>query len=308
MDLLHRVRLAHPTAGLWEAADYQWWWRTPRASDRVDQAFWLDGDGPVAAALLTEWRHGWGLDPIVAPGSNPAVLRQAVDEGLERAIRLGVAHVETLVRDDDEASRSLLSDRGFAATDDRGAVTWLAAERRPTPPNLPAEFELVDRRSAAEAPHPMVGRGGPDVGARLREVSLYDPELDLAVRHASGDIAGYALFWFDPVTRVGLVEPMRVEEPWQRRGLGRALLLHGLERLANRGATRLKVGYASEPGMALYIASGSRSRPPTRPGSATSADAPAGQSSARTSGSLAMVSTSNGWRNVSMTSSMPIAS
>jgi len=193
---------------------------------------------------------------VVVPGNDPAALRGAVDEGVDRAARLGVSHLETLVRDDDEESRSVLSDRGFAPSDDRGAVTWLAAERRPTPPALPVDFELVDRGIVADQPHPMIGRSGPDVAARLREVSLYDPELDLAVRHVSGDISGYALFWFDPVTRVGLVEPMRVEEPWQRRGLGRALLLHGLERLANLGATRLKVGYATEPGRALYTGVG----------------------------------------------------
>jgi hypothetical protein len=27
MALLHRVRLTDPVAGLWEAADLQWWWR-----------------------------------------------------------------------------------------------------------------------------------------------------------------------------------------------------------------------------------------------------------------------------------------
>ena len=37
----------------------------------------------------------------------------ATSEGLERATRLGATHVETLVRDDDEASRLLLSERGF---------------------------------------------------------------------------------------------------------------------------------------------------------------------------------------------------
>jgi hypothetical protein len=43
-------------------------------------------------------------------------------------------------------------------------------------------------------------------------------------------VAGYALFWFDPVTRVGLLEPMRVEDGYQRRGLARMLLTNGLDR------------------------------------------------------------------------------
>ena len=38
--LLHRARLEHPTAGLWEAADMQWWWRVERSS------------GPARSAVL----------------------------------------------------------------------------------------------------------------------------------------------------------------------------------------------------------------------------------------------------------------
>ena len=36
-ELLQRARLADAEAGLWEAADLQWWWRTPRLSDSIDQ-------------------------------------------------------------------------------------------------------------------------------------------------------------------------------------------------------------------------------------------------------------------------------
>ena len=82
-------------------------------------------------------------------------------------------------------------------------------------------------------------RNGDGVEARLRQCSLYDPALDLAGSAADGQVAGYALFWFDPVTKVGMVEPMRVEDEYQRRGLARAMLAAGLDRLAARGALRL---------------------------------------------------------------------
>lgn len=38
-ELLERVRLADPNAGVWEAADVQWWWRKARRSDEVEQFF-----------------------------------------------------------------------------------------------------------------------------------------------------------------------------------------------------------------------------------------------------------------------------
>jgi hypothetical protein len=40
--LLQRVHSVHPTVELLEAADLQWWWRTPRSSDNLPQLFWFD--------------------------------------------------------------------------------------------------------------------------------------------------------------------------------------------------------------------------------------------------------------------------
>jgi predicted N-acetyltransferase YhbS len=99
-------------------------------------------------------------------------------------------------------------------------------------------------------------RNGELVEIRLRQTSLYDPGLDLAVETGDGDVVGYALFWFDPVTAVGLVEPMRVEDAYQRRGLARAMLTAGVDRLAERGARRVKVGYVTDAACSLYVGAG----------------------------------------------------
>ena len=84
------------------------------------------------------------------------------------------------------------------------------------------------------------------------------PALDLAAETADGQVGGYALFWFDPVTQVGMLEPMRVEDEYQRRGLARAMLSAGLDRLAARGARRLKVSYATAAARSLYVGAGFR--------------------------------------------------
>src|SRR6266436_1332913 len=68
-ELLQRARLTDPETGLWEAADLQWWWRTPRRSDSIDQLFWIDDEGPVGGVVLTDWGRAWGCDPIVVPGA-----------------------------------------------------------------------------------------------------------------------------------------------------------------------------------------------------------------------------------------------
>jgi GNAT superfamily N-acetyltransferase len=87
----------------------------------------------------------------------------------------------------------------------------------------------------------MVHRSGPDVETRLRQTSLYRPDLDLVVLDRRDRVAAYGLFWFDGETATGLVEPMRTEDDHQRRGLARHLLTAGIDRLAAAGATRIKI-------------------------------------------------------------------
>jgi ribosomal protein S18 acetylase RimI-like enzyme len=259
-QLLRRVRLADADAGLWEAADLQWWWRMPRRSDELDQPFWLDDDGPVAAVVLTEWSKAWGCDPIVVPGCG-VELATVWSRALEAIAGLGT--VDVLTRDDDAELLALLVEAGFASDDEPSGIAWMDADERPNVSVLPAGFEIVDR-TEQRGPHPMRHRNGEAVERRLRQCSLYDPGLDLAVETAAGEIAGYSLYWFDPVTGVGLLEPMRVEDAYQRRGLARATLSEGLDRLAKRGARRLKVGYATDVARALYVGAGFRVTSTTR--------------------------------------------
>src|SRR6266571_2184768 len=255
-ELLQRARLADAEAGVWEAADLQWWWRTPRPSDAIDQLFWIDDDGPVAGVVLTDWGRAWGCDPIVVPVVSTVPLPTVWARAVEAIDALGLEAVEVLARDDDVELLGLLAGAGFVTDDERGGVTWMDVANRPDVAALPQGFTLVDRARGTSRPHPMRRRSGEGVEARLRQCSLYDPQLDLAVEAADGRTAGYALFWFDPVTEVGLVEPMRVEEAYQRRGLARAMLTAGLDRLAKQGARRLKVGYGTDVARALYVGAG----------------------------------------------------
>jgi predicted N-acetyltransferase YhbS len=130
----------------------------------------------------------------------------------------------------------------LAAVAEAYAVAWLNAADRRTGRRLPDGYALVARPDQT-GPHPMIGRNGSEVEARLRQCSLYDAHLDLAVRAPGGEIAGYAMFWADVRTGVGLVEPMRVEDEHAGRGVASALLGAGLDRLAAHGCRRLKVSH-----------------------------------------------------------------
>lgn len=251
--VLRRARRVDPTGGVWDAADVQWWWRRPRPTDERALPVWFDDAGACASVHLTAWDESWQLDALVVPGrvDARAVWRAALDEAAGAP-----APLEALVREDDAVAGEVLLGAGFHRTAESSGTTWMDAAATPVVTTVPDGYRIVDRAGRAAGAHPMTTRNGPDVEARLRQTDLYDPALDLSIRTDDGTPAGYALYWFDPVTAVGMLEPMRVEDEHQRRGLGRALLTEGLRRLVDRGAERLKVGFDGEAGRALYLGAG----------------------------------------------------
>jgi predicted N-acetyltransferase YhbS len=240
--LLQRMRLADPVAGAWEAADVQWWARCERPTDAYGQLHWLDQRGdPVAAVLLTDFFSAVQCDVLVL-GTNAGLAIEAWETAISRMAALGVTTAEVIARPDDAAAAALLPAAGFSPDDAGGIVgSWLPAGRRPQVPPLPPGYRLLSRATAGGRPHPAAPRNGPDLAERLARCSLYRPDLDLMVESPDGQVAGYGLFWADPVTKVGLVEPMRTEDEHQGRGIASHVLASGLDLLARNGCERLKV-------------------------------------------------------------------
>jgi ribosomal protein S18 acetylase RimI-like enzyme len=255
-ELLQRARRADPAAGLWEAADVQWWWRSPRRSDEVEKIFWIDDKGPVAGVLLTSWTDDvWQCDPIVVPHASGIDPGAVWSRALEHATKHSARGFEVPVSDDDRTFQELAR-RSDLSAGDQDSTAWMDAADRPVVTAPREGFVLIDRTQRREVPHPMRHRNGESVAQRLDQCPLYDPALDLAVETADGQVAGYSLYWFDPSTEVGLVEPVRVEDEFQRKGLARAMLTAGIERLVTRGAKRLKVSYETDAAAALYLGLG----------------------------------------------------
>jgi GNAT superfamily N-acetyltransferase len=249
--LLQRVRTAHPTAGLYQAAELQWWWREPRSTDEFPQLFWFDGDDrPAAAVLATDFGDGSSavfrntiLSTIVMPDSARDWITHVVERGLAHAAEFGLETVDFEVDSADELVPGILSARGFTRKADGLVVAWLVADKRPKVSPLAEGYLLRTRADTMTQPHHFGRRSGPRTEERLRQTSLYRPDLDLVVHDSNGDVGAYGLFWFDPVTATGVVEPMRTEDDHQRRGLARHILTAGIDRLAAAGAERIAIGW-----------------------------------------------------------------
>lgn len=260
--LLQRVRSSHPTAGLYEAADLQWWWsQRSRSSDDLPQLFWFDQLGrPESAVIATDWGERIALDPIVMPDATPDWLAHVMERGLAHAGASGFGAIGLEVDRVDDVLRDVLVGHGFEIEDDGLVETWLGADARPDISPLPDDYRLSSRLDSMQRPHHMISleRNHPDPEARLRLTSLYRPDLDLVVHDRHDSVAAYGLFWYDPETATGLVEPMRTEDDHQRRGLARHILTTGIDLLAEAGAERIKICYEPDNPAArgLYLGVG----------------------------------------------------
>jgi ribosomal protein S18 acetylase RimI-like enzyme len=70
---------------------------------------------------------------------------------------------------------------------------------------------------------------------RFMRSPVYRGDQDLVTVAPDGRFASFCIVWPDPVTKVGLFEPVGTHPDFQRKGLGKAVVVEGLRRLKARG-------------------------------------------------------------------------
>ncbi len=89
----------------------------------------------------------------------------------------------------------------------------------------------------------------------------YTPELDLVTVSPEGEFGSFCLGWLDPVNRVGEFEPVGTGSAFRRLGLAGAVIIEGLRRMQEAGATCAVIGPINadyRPAMSLYESLGFR--------------------------------------------------
>lgn len=94
--------------------------------------------------------------------------------------------------------------------------------------------------------------------AAVMEKPGYEASREIVAEAPDGRIAAFAVYWVDPLNKIGHFEPVGTRHEFQRRGLARAVMLHAMRQMQRRGMSRVTVNHLASnvPAMRLYEAIG----------------------------------------------------
>jgi GNAT superfamily N-acetyltransferase len=89
----------------------------------------------------------------------------------------------------------------------------------------------------------------------MRTMPDYDSYTDMYILSPDGDVAAFACLWFDPINKLGLLEPLGTVPKYRRMGLASIVLHEANRRVIEKGAVKCyggdqkfyyDIGYESE--------------------------------------------------------------
>lgn len=268
-DLLVRNRLH---LSMWHVSRWDYWrWHVllncePQPMDRVVM-LWED-DHHLVAVVNPDNRGDafFQLDPRYRSAAFDRELLAAAETRLPSPVD---GHLKVWAPASDNAWTTTLESAGYHATDDiehvRAAPLAGLPAADPTPGYRirPVTYDDFPDRGelSLRVFHPVPDGSTAMTLAEYRNIQrapLYRRDLDLVAEAADGQLAGFAGIWFDDVTRTAQVEPMGVDAPHRRRGVGRALLLEAMHGAARLGVVAAFVGSYGAAAHALYESVGLR--------------------------------------------------
>jgi mycothiol synthase len=256
--------------------DLRWWLYYTLPEDQPWSRIYLweaEHDETVAWTLFSIADEAFDLFMIPRLHGTPemySMLAWSADKMSKTLRQAGAARLHKMWNHpDDAALRGALERLGFSVSSD-ASVHMTRSLDKPIP-----EVELPDgyRVRGCKGIEEVESRAAAQHGAfessivfdryverfiNFMRSPVYDPQQDIVVTAPGGRIVSFCKLWLDPINRVGNFEPVGTHPDYQRRGLGRAVMLEGLRRLQAWGMTRaiLGTGIKNVPAIRLYEAVG----------------------------------------------------
>jgi predicted N-acetyltransferase YhbS len=76
----------------------------------------------------------------------------------------------------------------------------------------------------------------------IRKAPGYRPELDLSLVNSAGEVVAFCNIFLDEDNKLGILEPVGTHTDYRNRGLGKAVIFEGLNRLRALGMTKAYTG------------------------------------------------------------------
>jgi GNAT superfamily N-acetyltransferase len=247
---------------IWEYA-YTHPWFDEQAVQRI--GIWEDAGTTVGVALyeLSLGEAFFQLHPAYEH-LKPEMLTYA-EQHLRGITPEGKRYLKAYVNDFDAAFEQVVRSRGYAKEPKWHRPMSQFVIPHPFPPTHLADgFRLksladdndlvkVDRVLWRGFNHPgEPPADGPKDRKKMQSGPHFRHDLAIVVEAPNGAFVAFGGLWFDPVNRLGYVEPVATDPDYRRMGLGTAAVLEGIRRCGELGATVAYVGSA-EP---FYLAMG----------------------------------------------------
>ena len=89
---------------------------------------------------------------------------------------------------------------------------------------------------------PLEGSGGPDCRRLMQSAPNFRKDLNIVVVAKDGNYVSYGGIWYEPLNKVAYVEPVATDPEYRMMGLGKAVVMEGVRRCGELGATLAYVG------------------------------------------------------------------
>jgi mycothiol synthase len=166
---------------------------------------------------------------------------------------------------DDALRQDILLRRGYARVGEPVHHWWRDLDDSLPEPQVVPEYAIRSMGDVDEFParswaswrafhpdEPDDHYEGWDWYLNIQSAPLYRRDLDIVAATNSGEIAAFCTIWFDDVTRSAVCVLVGTVPEHQRRGLGKAVMYEGLQRLKEIGGTRAFANAYDPPADALY--------------------------------------------------------
>jgi mycothiol synthase len=239
---------------------------------RLEDVAWLwEADGQIIAMLMPDGGRGeahLSVHPDLRTPELEAEMLTVAEEHLAAMTSDSTRQLCVWAPAQDRLRQALLTRRGYV-NDQPPEYQWrrqLDATIAPLPiaPGytiraLGDGLELLERCYASglgfhdgDVQSAVENRADPTWYRNIQTAPLYRRDLDLVAIAPDGAVAAFCTVWFDDVTRSAYVEPVATVPAHQRRGLSKALVTDGLQRVQRMGATVAFVSGYSAAANALY--------------------------------------------------------